>query len=342
MIKPSIFVYGHDGVGWSIDADRHYTELLLKEAGFSLSKNPLTADVIHFVWWNQAYQYRHIKKVMGSKKWIAVVTNTIRKTSIEFEKLRSTIDLWIAANRAQERWFFENDIRCSYQPFYVDERVFHPIRLDRKALCASFGLDANALSDRILIGSFQRDTQANLVTPKWQKGPETLIEILRTLEIPRQKWCLLLAGPRRHWVISECERLNIPYIFIGDRPRKGVDDIFYNRLDKESMAFLYNLVDVYVIASQQEGGPKAVMESALCRTPVISTGVGLAPDMLTRKAIYSSVAEGQQLLADLMYDSSKRGDLAVKNYDRVHALNNRGRAVARWQNMYHELLGVEP
>ena len=53
MNPVKVFVYGHEAVGWSIDADYKHTCELLEDAGFQLTKNPLNADTIHFGWWNQ-------------------------------------------------------------------------------------------------------------------------------------------------------------------------------------------------------------------------------------------------------------------------------------------------
>jgi glycosyltransferase involved in cell wall biosynthesis len=331
------FVYGRDGTGWSIDADRHYTEQLLREAGIEVTRNPLKSDVVHLVWWNQALRLRKLKH-LSSAKWLAVVTNTIRDDSAEYGRLSPVIDCWVAANRAQYDWFQEQNSPCAYQPFYVDERVFHPIALLREQICTYLGIDYQLVGGKTLIGSFQRDSLgADLSQPKWQKGPDTLVKILQNTSIPRDQWCLIVAGPRRHWLIKQCEELGIPYVFVGEMPKSGQDDVQINTLSREQMALLYNLVDIYIVSSKMEGGPKAIMEAALCQTPVISTKVGLAPDMLVKGSLYDGVDVGTALLEQLLGNKDSRDMLSQDNYKKTIRISNRQASVARWKSIYEKL-----
>ena len=50
---------------------------------------------------------------------------------------------------------------------------------------------------------------------------------------------------------------------------------------------LYNLLDLYVVSSRIEGGPQAVLECAVSKTPIISTDVGVASEILSEKSIFS-------------------------------------------------------
>jgi glycosyltransferase involved in cell wall biosynthesis len=50
--------------------------------------------------------------------------------------------------------------------------------------------------------------------------------------------------------------------------------------DAEALADLYRRARVLVCASFSEGGPRVVPEALACGTPVISTGVGLVPDLI--------------------------------------------------------------
>jgi len=333
------FVHGYDRVGWSIDADAEYTRRLLKEAGIELTRNPLAADVIHFVWWNQAMRFRHLR-AFSRAKWLAVVTNTIRDDNEAFSKLRSFIDCWVGANRAQCEWLRGEGVVHGYQPFYVDESVFYPRGRTRQDLCAELGLDYERLAGRFLIGSFQRDSLGeDLSQYKWQKGPDRLVEVLAAMSVSPNLWCVILAGPRRHWIIEKLRAAGIPYAFVGEEPRAREDDAARNTRSRESMALLYDLVDAYVVSSRQEGGPKAIVEASLCRTPVISTRAGFAPDMLGSAALYDEVDEGAGMLARLMSDSAYRESVTDANYETVSAINNRSAAVDRWRTIYRSLVG---
>jgi glycosyltransferase involved in cell wall biosynthesis len=296
----------------------------------------LAADIIHFVWWDQIYNFRHLR-FLSKAKWLATVTNTINAETNRFDELRNAVDLWVAANRSQFDWLKQAGVNAAYQPFFVDEKIFRPLKNTKEDLCRQLGIDVEKVAGRVLIGSFQRDTTADLINPKWQKGPAFLVEMLTRLDIPKKDWCLVLAGPRRHWIIEQCNARGIPYIFVGKPPENGVDDILTNTLDAESMAKLYNFVDIYVVSSEREGGPKAVMESILCGTPLISRPCGLAPDMMCDNGLYSSVAEGVRLLSILMADINMRHELALCHTNKANPILGRVNTIDRWFSIYKNI-----
>ena len=50
---------------------------------------------------------------------------------------------------------------------------------------------------------------------------------------------------------------------------------------------LYNVLDLYLVTSRIEGGPQAIMEAAISKTPILSTDVGVASEILHNKAIFN-------------------------------------------------------
>ena len=54
---------------------------------------------------------------------------------------------------------------------------------------------------------------------------------------------------------------------------------------------LYNILDRYVVSSRVEGGPRAIVECAITKTPIISTKVGIAEEILSKESIYDNVDE---------------------------------------------------
>ena len=50
---------------------------------------------------------------------------------------------------------------------------------------------------------------------------------------------------------------------------------------------LYNLLDLYVVSSRVEGGPQSIIECSLTKTPIISTNVGIAPEILNTISIFN-------------------------------------------------------
>jgi len=49
---------------------------------------------------------------------------------------------------------------------------------------------------------------------------------------------------------------------------------------QEEMVFFYRGLDCLICASRTEGGPHPVLEASACGVPVISTGVGIAPELI--------------------------------------------------------------
>ena len=74
---------------------------------------------------------------------------------------------------------------------------------------------------------------------------------------------VILAGRRRQYIINELRKNKIEFKFFED-----ADFLKLNNL--------YNILDLYIVASRYEGGPAAIMESAITKTPIISTNVGIA------------------------------------------------------------------
>ena len=50
---------------------------------------------------------------------------------------------------------------------------------------------------------------------------------------------------------------------------------------------LYNVLNLYVVSSRYEGGPQSIVECAASRTPIVSTDVGIASQILSNESIYS-------------------------------------------------------
>ena len=79
--------------------------------------------------------------------------------------------------------------------------------------------------------------------------------------------CFLLTGPSRGFVRAGLERLGIPY-------RHALLD------DVDAVASAYEAIDVCVVASRDEGGPRAVLESMATGVPLVTTRVGQAADLV--------------------------------------------------------------
>jgi glycosyltransferase involved in cell wall biosynthesis len=58
-------------------------------------------------------------------------------------------------------------------------------------------------------------------------------------------------------------------------------------VDTVKLNKLYNALDLYIVSSRIEGGPQAILECAITKTPILSTDVGVASEILHSNSIYS-------------------------------------------------------
>jgi glycosyltransferase involved in cell wall biosynthesis len=122
--------------------------------------------------------------------------------------------------------------------------------------------------DEIAIGSFQKDGDGWGAgdVPKLIKGPDLFLAAVEKLakDIPV---FVLLGGPARGYVRKGLERL-------------GIRHAYHYAPDRDELAKLYHPLDLYLVTSREEGGPMALMESMASGVPVVSTRVGMAPDLI--------------------------------------------------------------
>jgi glycosyltransferase involved in cell wall biosynthesis len=151
-------------------------------------------------------------------------------------------------------------------PLGVDLHLF-PMRTraSRATARTALGIPESAA----VVGSFQKDGVgwSEGLQPKLEKGPDVLIEALARVKAQVPELFVLLTGPARGFVKTGLERAGIPYrhVFVEDDRR---------------IADCYHAIDVYLVTSRQEGGPKAVLESMACGVPLVTTRVGQAMDLV--------------------------------------------------------------
>jgi len=124
-------------------------------------------------------------------------------------------------------------------------------------------------SEKLVIGSFQKDGNGwgEGLEPKLIKGPDVFCDVIEKLRREFELF-VLLTGPARGYVKKRLEEADIPYLHH-----------FFDNSD--DVAEYYKALDLYIVTSRQEGGPKSILESLATGVPLVSTRVGMAPDMIT-------------------------------------------------------------
>ena len=84
----------------------------------------------------------------------------------------------------------------------------------------------------------------------------------------------MLAGWRRQYVMRRLDEVGIKYHY-------------FELPSFEMINELYNCLDLYIVGSRHEGGPQAIFECANSKTPILSTDVGAAAEILHENSIFT-------------------------------------------------------
>lgn len=151
-------------------------------------------------------------------------------------------------------------------PIGIDTTTFQlKTHESQKLARTKFGIPESA----VVVGSFQKDGSGwgDGNEPKLIKGPDVFLSTIKILKDKIPDLFVFLTGPARGYVIKGLREMNVPYKHI--------------MLDEYAdINGAYHCLDLYIVASRQEGGPKAVLESMATGVPLVSTRVGQAMDLV--------------------------------------------------------------
>ncbi|MBF0194424.1 MAG: glycosyltransferase family 4 protein [Magnetococcales bacterium] len=170
-------------------------------------------------------------------------------------------------------------------------------------------------NDAFLIGSFQKDGSGweEGLEPKILKGPDIFLAAMKLLKDKHPNIMVLLTGPARGYIKQGLKELGIEY------RHKYFDDYL-------DIVPYYQALDLYLIASRGEGGPKALLEGMACGVPIVSSRVGMPADIIVQGE-NGFLADNEdsvglanhidKLISDpsLLKKCSEGGLLTIKKYD---------------------------
>lgn len=204
--------------------------------------------------------------------------------------------------------------------FNADQIVVIPLGVDvnlfmqqhtRDDMRRSLGIS----KDAFVIGSFQKDGNGwkKGETPKYIKGPDIFCAVVEQIFDKNSNIVVLLTGPARGYVQKRLKMKGIPYIH--RYPKKYTD-----------IPTFYAALDLYIVASRIEGGPKAILESWASGIPLVSTDVGMVSDIVDHQKngyiteiedVSSLVAYTQRLIdsTDLRRSFVRSGKQKVQDFD---------------------------
>jgi glycosyltransferase involved in cell wall biosynthesis len=149
---------------------------------------------------------------------------------------------------------------------WVDNEIFFEID-DKNSLREKWDLTG------YIVGSFQKDTEGKTNYPKMSKGPDVFVNIMEDIKKDHPNLLVVLSGIRRSYIISELEK-------------KGIQYKYFEMIGLKELNELYNCLDLYIVSSRVEGGPRAIIEAGIAKTPIISTDVGIASYLMPKECIY--------------------------------------------------------
>jgi glycosyltransferase involved in cell wall biosynthesis len=286
---------GDQKIKWALDEDLRWARKAL-DGNLRLT-SAWQSRIVHAAWWPSAWLLG--TEVLRSQKVVCFSDNapSFYARQPEFHAVRPFVNKWIARSRQAVREFFGLGIDAELAPYCVDPKIFLRLPVEDaelQVLRHQLGLPADAY----VIGNFHSDTAFTLGPdrPKWQKGPDIFAEIVRQMHEAEPRVCVLLAGPRRHWLRRRLKACGVPVFFLGRESER--DDFGVNILDRARLNRLYNLLDLCLVSSRWEGGPHSILEACFAKTKVLSTRVGIAEDVLEEASLFDTIPEAVDRISD--------------------------------------------
>ena len=212
------------------------------------------------------------KKKLKSKKVVCTIHHIDpgKFNLDDFKRLDNFVDFYhVISKKTIKELKKVNEKKIFYLPFWIDNKKWFEIS-NKEHLRKINSFDSSVY----LVGSFQRDTEkGRKKLPKLEKGPDIFIDVIKQLSNKHKNLEVVLTGQRRDFIISELNKLKIKFHYLG-------------MVDYKKLNQLYNCLDLYVVSSRIEGGPAAIMECAITKTPIVSTDVGIASEVLYTDSIY--------------------------------------------------------
>jgi len=262
--------YISDGANWVIKEIGESLNRELKDEGFELKESSLFClnGINHF---SSRYSAKKmfikspfVKNILtyfhGEDSDVKII-NAIKKNQRNIEIIHTSCQ--ITKDHLIRCGIDENKIVII--PIGIDVGFFQPVDIDtKKQYRKDFGVPENAT----VIGSFQKDGNGwgEGLEPKLCKGPDHFCDAIEKINESKEVF-VFLTGPSRGYVKKRLDDAGIKYkhVFLED----------YKDIVK-----CFNLLDIYLVSSRLEGGPRAPMECHASGVPIVSTLVGQVPDMV--------------------------------------------------------------
>lgn len=175
----------------------------------------------------------------------------------------------------------------------------------------AFYIDSEVFRERDVSKKFDVIFVGRLVA---NKGLKLFMQVVRRTGL---KALIVGDGPLRQWAQDYAKKYRVSTVFHGFAK------------DQREVAECMTSAHILMMLSDNEGGPRVVLESLACGTPVVATPVGIVPDVLPPEAIeewdVSALADKvQNILGDAeLYARLKfSGITSVQRFEKKAAIKH--------------------
>lgn len=341
--QPSLY-YIAPFVNWVLDWEAHYITRNVKElygldAHVVKSAKELSGQLVHY-----GSLWDTLANVEAKHNRRNTIISTVFHGQIESPEFRDALEKIL---RNQERFarlhtastiMQERFLKWGIQP---EKLVMIPLGVDLERFKAATQEERSARrrelgipEDAFCIGSFHKDGQgmAEGSKPKLIKGPDVLVDALTRIYARHKNIVVLLTAPARGYVKQGLDAAGIRYVHVVEED--------FHRIPR-----LFDAIDVYLLASREEGGPKGVLEALASGVPFVGTRVGLVPDVVTdaRYGILTNVEDPAALAAgveQLIEQPELRQQLITNGLERIQQFGWPAIASRYYCELYQPLLPV--
>ncbi|MEK7148025.1 MAG: glycosyltransferase family 4 protein [Patescibacteria group bacterium] len=337
-----LFIVG-DNSGWSTDIDAEDLNKIARRLGYS-------SNIIKRMYFNlpQAVHYTSqfsllLKDIYKSKHRLSVDYyhgkpedgENFKKCFEAFKAHHEHFSAIRVSNKEMEGFLKTSGIapeKVMRIPIGVDLDVFKPVTMEaRQAARAQFSIR----EDAVVIGSFQKDGVGwgEGLEPKLIKGPDIFLKVIENIKQEFPNVFVLLSGPSRGYIKQGLEKLDVPY-----------RHSFYQ--DYREISKLYDALDLYIITSRVEGGPKACLESMAKGIPLLTTAVGQCRDLVNhgQNAMMAAIEDIDTLskyALEILKDKEKKNGLIREGFSTARQ-NSFDAQLPLWQIYLSKLIDGSP
>ncbi len=289
----------------------HYTsQFSLNEPSIYKSKHRLSVDYYH----GKPEQGENFRKCFESLKRNHDKLSRVRVSTAEMEQVIKSSGI--------------EPSKVVRIPIGIDTKIFLPQTTENKRRVRA-KLDIPEAAT--VIGSFQKDGVgwSEGHEPKLIKGPDIFLKVIEKLkkEIP-DLW-VLLSGPARGYIKNGLDKLGIPYRHEYLK-------------DYQDLSDFYDALDLYIITSREEGGPKACLESMSKGVPLVTTAVGQCRDLVENgknamMAEIDDVSELAKFSLEILSNDKLQEALIREGYKTAEA-NSYESQLPLWKNYFASLI----